>query len=834
MAFFISGSRHVWSLGIVPFVIDDAAFPAGSTARERVVAAIDHWNTRSSLTLIPRSNEADYVQFAGATGSCSSPVGRQSGRQVIGCDLAGGSFGVGSIIHEIGHAVGLQHEQSRPDRDRFVKVNLDNVQAGLRHNFEKRSGDTLGAYDYESIMHYGRRGFAIDTAVDTLTPISWFGEHSQGAGVAAVELGNGPRLDLIVVHVDNPSGENRGYYRVVHNVTETLGDDSIGPIYPIPGWWGAECEACDAAVYDIRGDGRPDLLVFHVDNPSGENHGYYRIGWSLDSEGRVTRGWTAPIAIPGWFGARTQGGGVAIADLGGTGRPDLIVFHIDDRDGENVGYYRIGADLDTSGQVTGGWSPIRPIPGWFGSQNQGGGIAVADLDGVGRPDLVVLHIDNPAGENRAYVRIARDVDSDGSVRGGWSAPVAIPGWVGAETGGGGVTAADLNRNGTLDLVTFHVDDPSGENHGYLRLGRDLRPDGQVAGGFSEAVVVHNVGRDAAIGQRSGLSDGDLAGLRSRYPTKAAFGTAMRVPGWFGSESQGGDIAVGSIRGSGTDLVVFSVDNPGGENRGYYRVGFDLGLDGVVRGGWTAPIGIPGWFGAESQGGGVALGDFDRSGRLDLVVLHIDNPAGENRAFYRLGRSLSHAGIVTGGWTGPIAVPGWFGAESQGAGVTVADLNQSGQPDLIVAHLDNPSGENRAFYRVGREIDAQGRAMGGWSDPIQVPGWFGAENQGLGVTVAPSLEGRRELDLIVFFIDNPGGENRAYYRIGRAIDGAGVVRRGWTRAIPIAGWWGAESQGGGIATLRSTSNATDLVAFHVDNPGGENAGYYRVLASAPSV
>ena len=79
----------------------------------------------------------------------------------------------------------------------------------------------------------------------------------------------------------------------------------------------------------------------------------------------------------------------------------------------------------------------------------------------------------------------------------------------------------------------------------------------------------------------------------------------------------------------------------------------------------------------------------------------------------------------------IAVPGWFGAEGQGAGIAVADLTGSGRPDLVVFHLDNPGGENHGYYRIGFDLDTAGRPAS-WSDVIAVPGWFGAENQGAAI------------------------------------------------------------------------------------------------------
>jgi hypothetical protein len=305
----------------------------------------------------------------------------------------------------------------------------------------------------------------------------------------------------------------------------------------VPGWFGWEDQGADIAIADISGNGRPDLVVFHVDNPGGDNHGYYRIGWNLDRFGRVTGGWSAVMPVPGWFGWENQGAGIAITDINGNGRPDLVVFHVDNPSGDNHGYYRIGWNLDTAGNVSGGWSGVHPVPGWFGWENQGAGIAVWDINNSGRKDLVVFHLDNPGGDNHGYYRIGWNLDNAGNVSGGWSGVTAVPGWFGWENQGAGIAIADINRNGRPDLLVFHLDNPGGENHGYYRVGSNLDLAGNVTGGW---------------------------------------GPIVALPGWFGAEDQGAGVALADINGTGRqDLVVFHVDNPGGDNHGYYRVITDL-------------------------------------------------------------------------------------------------------------------------------------------------------------------------------------------------------------------------------------------------------------------
>ncbi|KXJ12850.1 Zinc metalloproteinase nas-15 [Exaiptasia diaphana] len=59
---------------------------------------------------------------------------------------------------------GVYHEQSRPDRDRYVEILWHNIQPGKEKNFRKYGHgqlDKLGLpYDTSSIMHYDRYLFS--------------------------------------------------------------------------------------------------------------------------------------------------------------------------------------------------------------------------------------------------------------------------------------------------------------------------------------------------------------------------------------------------------------------------------------------------------------------------------------------------------------------------------------------------------------------------------------------------------------------------------------------------------------------------------------------------
>ncbi|MEX0268175.1 serine protease [Leptolyngbyaceae cyanobacterium UHCC 1019] len=295
------------------------------------------------------------------------------------------------------------------------------------------------------------------------------GTENQGGDVAVTDLNGNRKPDLIVFHVQNPEGENKAYYQIGRDLNEN-GDVTGGwsPFIQVPGRFGHNTEEAGIAVIEKK-NGRPDLVVFHIEKTPGGNCGFYRIGCDLKENGEATR-WTQPIAMPGRLGTSTQGAGIAVTDLSGNGKPDLIAFFIDNPEGENKGYYRIGRDLDANGKVTGGWSEFLRVPGWFGAHNQGAGIAITDVVGNGRPDLIVFHLDNPAGGNTGYYRIGRDLDAWGNVTGGWNEIKALPGFFGSENQGAGITTAYLNGNTHPHMIVYRIDNPVGGNKGSYRTG----------------------------------------------------------------------------------------------------------------------------------------------------------------------------------------------------------------------------------------------------------------------------------------------------------------------------------------------------------------------------
>ena len=92
-----------------------------------------------------------YILFAKRQCGCCSYVGRQPGEMAQGLSIGFGCDKPGTVLHELGHAVGFWHEMSRPDRDDYIKINLENVNPGHESNFDiELEVDSRGVpYDHQ-------------------------------------------------------------------------------------------------------------------------------------------------------------------------------------------------------------------------------------------------------------------------------------------------------------------------------------------------------------------------------------------------------------------------------------------------------------------------------------------------------------------------------------------------------------------------------------------------------------------------------------------------------------------------------------------------------------
>jgi hypothetical protein len=155
-------SSSGWPNGVVPYTYDASMTPE---LTKRFEESIREWQLAANLKFIQQTTETSYLVISNSLpgGAQDSFVGMQGNKQVIHVNNA--ALNNLDCAHEIGHALGMEHEQCRSDRDTYVKIHWENFQSGyptntthvLEPNFgilPRKFSNNSTSYDYDSIMEY--------------------------------------------------------------------------------------------------------------------------------------------------------------------------------------------------------------------------------------------------------------------------------------------------------------------------------------------------------------------------------------------------------------------------------------------------------------------------------------------------------------------------------------------------------------------------------------------------------------------------------------------------------------------------------------------------------
>jgi hypothetical protein len=424
------------------------------------------------------------------------------------------------------------------------------------------------------------------------------------------------------------------------------------------------------ALADVNGDGKLDILTA---NPGNDT-----VGLLLGS-GTGTFGTATTFST----GAGSNPRKIVVADVNTDGQLDLLTL--------NGGTYNVGVLLGTG---TGTFGAVATYS-TGGSQSQLSDIAVADVNGDGKPDLLATNY----GTDEAAILLGTG-RSVGTFGGGFTTVST-----GTDSAPLGVTVADVNGDGKLDLLTANQGPLFRGSQGTSSVGV-LLGNGNGSFGATTTLAIGNSNfLDIAAADVNSDGKPDLLtanyfnstvsvllnttvyatpALTSLSPASGPVGATVTLTG----QNLTGATAVSF---NGTAATTFSVVNattitatvpagatsgnvtvttPGGTNSG---VTFTVTTNGPVPASPTFTLQAPG--AASSKfAEGITVADVNKDGLLDVITATRDQNGGE--VAVRLGKSAASGGGFQS--------PNGYGTSSGETPVNtaVADINGDGFPDIL--------------------------------------------------------------------------------------------------------------------------------------------------------
>jgi len=381
------------------------------------------------------------------------------------------------------------------------------------------------------------------------------------------------------------------------------------------------------AIGDLDGDGKPDLTVANIASNT------VSVLLNTSTSGSIT---TGSFAARVDFATGVTPYSVAIGDLDGDGKPDLAVAN------ENDNTVSVLRNTSTSGSITTGSFAARVD---FVTGTTSYSVAIGDLDGDGKPDLVV------ANQNSNTVSVYRNTATSGSITtGSFSAKVDFA----TGTKPYSVAIGDLNGDGKPDLAVANNSSNTVSVLSLIPVIISFSPQsGSTGAAGSTTVIITGTG----FGSTAGNNIVYFGGVQATVT--AATTTQLTVTAPSGATWQPISVTVGGVTG-----YSYRVANP--------FIPTFASKNSIMPGDFAAKVD----FATVSQPYSVVIADLDGDGKLDLAVANY----GDNTV--SIYRNTATSGSIT---TGSFASKVDFATGSNPIRVAIGDLDGDGKPDLAVAN-----------------------------------------------------------------------------------------------------------------------------------------------------
>ena len=166
--FGISNSKQHWPEGKIYYENTLSKIPRFNVLLRKAMKEIEDM---TCIRFIKRTTEPDYIKIISEDG-CYSYIGKIGGPQTLSLQTSG-CHDLGTIIHELMHAIGFFHKHEQHNRDQYLTIHWDNIPKDLWDQFERvssyRGKVFTKAFDYSSIMLYGPRSFSKDGKAITMS-----------------------------------------------------------------------------------------------------------------------------------------------------------------------------------------------------------------------------------------------------------------------------------------------------------------------------------------------------------------------------------------------------------------------------------------------------------------------------------------------------------------------------------------------------------------------------------------------------------------------------------------------------------------------------------------